>query len=167
MRFSVASGTDNSILQLISNSNADIELHTHEIDNHTRPYGVEGLNAIQKSYGPSTVAPHGSAQRWSYIVPANKIARLDLLSLGFFRATAPTSAGEFNVTFWTIPSGGAKVLLQVIASNSSTIGDTKVITISPKIIFEAGDELQMETIDISTGGTVSFFGSAYLSELDA
>lgn len=167
MRFSVASGTDNSLLQAIALSNADIELHTHEIDNNTRPYGIEGLLQVLKSYGPTSQGPHTFTQRWVYTVPSNKVARLDLCTIGFQRWNASTTASQTSVTLIVdAVSVGKRDILHTQTYDSDNL-DPIIQTITPRIILVEGDELEFVTYDDSIGGVVYYWGHAYISQVDA
>jgi len=167
MRFSVASGTDNSLLQLISNSNDDIELHTHETDNNTRPYGIEGLSPIHLQYFGSTVVPHAYTSRGSYTVPANKIARIDLIALSIMRITVPTTNGQVLSDIQITPSGGSTTRLVEVKFIDGLAGGRDALTVAPKMILEVGDEIELFTTDVSIAGTIAYKIGVWLSEIDA
>lgn len=166
MRFSTASGTDNSLLQTIANSNADIELHTHEIDNHTRPYGVEGKVTIQPFFSGTGVAPHGSALRTTYTCPADKIARIDSISLLLWRKTVAGTNGVVEMLASYDNDGSTAVAILNIAIFTNAIGDRAMANISPKIFLDEGDAFHFFTLDLSTTGTIDYRGHAFITEVD-
>lgn len=167
MRFSVASGTDNALLQTITDSNADIELHTHEIDNNTRPYGIEGLEHIQLAYEGFSIAPHSDTVRASYTVPANKIFRVDLLSIQLIRISTPSSIGHSWGSVSITEFGGASVITFKRSLFTLVEGSDIHEAVSPKIILEAGDYIKLHTADFSTIGNVIYQLYMHGVEVDA
>lgn len=167
MRFSVASGTDNSLLQTISNSNDDIELHTHETDNHTRPYGVEGLSSIQREYIGNGIATHGETQRATYTVPANKITRLDYFSLRLSRSTPGSTSGDSYILIDITLSGGSSIRLSTCNVLSNTFGAHAFESGSPKIILVTGDQIEIMSAMGGSGGSFELWAALFLSEVDA
>lgn len=167
MRFSVASGTDNSLLQLIALSNDDIELHTHEIDNNTRPYGAEGLIHRTAGYEAFNVAPHGLTQRSTYVVPANKIARVDIGAIEMLRSAVATALNYAFIRIRYTPDGGSERTLLTLFMETNTIGDRLDRQLANPFIMLEGDEINIETLDSSTGGTIDYHTQISLGEIDA
>lgn len=167
MRFSIASGTDNSLLQLISDSSADVEVHTHEIDNHTRPYGIENLEYDGLISSQAAVAPHARTLRGTYVVPANTTGRVDLMHISYIRKTVASAVGLITIETVINILGGVEVNVLKSFMLDNTVGASKVITISPKIILLATDEIKHYTTDLSTGGTIDFQINTVSLEVDA
>ena len=140
MRFSVASGTDNSLLQLIAND--------------TEPYGIGGLLPIQRHFATAT-GPHALTERLTYTVPADRIARLDFMQLSLLLSTIATVTALPTAEVRIIPSGGAfTILMSARIVSIGVVGDKSDNVSSPKIILEAGDE-----INIFTSGPAMWFVS--------
>jgi len=160
MRFSVASGTDNSLLQTIANQ-------TLNVNQYLRPYGIVGIALQLPQYQGTGIAPHVAVERWTYTVPANKIARVDMISLSQTRVNASTTIGNSSLTLNIAPGGINSVRLLKNMMRTQAIGDTRRIDISPKIILSATDRIYGYTEDTSLGGGVSYLASVVISEIDA
>lgn len=167
MRFSVASGTDNSLLQLIVNANVANELHNHQIELYVKPYGIEGLNPVQAGPNLTDIAPHGLTVRATYTVPANKITRIDLIDIMALRKTVAGTVGIIEVMCTLDIGGGGAIhcLRQMMLDNN--VGASIQDSISPKIIMEAGDTIALRSSDLSATGTADYRMAYVLSELDA
>lgn len=153
MRFSVASGTDNSLLQLIAND--------------TEPYGIGGLTHISIE-DFILRGPHVDQAWATYTVPANRIARLDHFEITLLRQTVAAPVGLASAYIRIQPFGaGVRTLSRSFIDGVNAIGDRASVFGSPKIIFEEGDIVSIRSLDVSTGGTIYYNNKFSVSELDA
>lgn len=113
------------------------------------------------------VAPHGGTSRFSYVVPANKKAFLEMASLAIIRNTAATGAGLTSAAISYVPSGGAQqdmLYAQFINLNqgaSDKNGLAQMGELGP------GDGVSSFTTDGSTGGTNQYNIATKIQEFDA
>lgn len=153
MRFSVASGTDNALLQIIADN--------------TEPFAFPGFLQVLRAYGPTGLAPHGVTQRWTYTVPVNKIARVDLVDMGLHRQSSSTTLGNHYCRIVVTPNGESDSPIMSLHEQEGSPEKVTTKSASPKIILLAGDEIEYQTGDSGVGGSVFHWGHAFISEFDA
>jgi hypothetical protein len=133
---------------------------------------------IQAAYVGFNVAPHSTTQRQVYVVPAGKHA----LVLGCFahlrRRTAASTADQARIeTVWYVNGSGN--LYQVNGSvavagvswgyatlypSKNAVDDQVVERYESPLWLPSGVSFTIQTIDLSTGGTVDYIASAMILE---
>lgn len=152
MRFSVASGTDNAALRSIR----DIG----------RVYGFVGFQVVRQFFGVSTLGPHGTTQRLAYTVPADKLARVEMLVMDCARITTGSPNGVSEWQMFHTPDGGAASRFARVGHVLAAAGDSWEKTLYPGIRMVEGDALDLSSFDSGSAGTVNFSCSWVISEVD-
>lgn len=114
-----------------------------------------------------STAPHADTVRWTYTVPANRFAIVELLHLKNKRDTAAAPAGSLsNYVGYTVSGGTEQVLINtqhfaaaVDAGDSATWGS--------EMRLATGDRLRGRTSDTSTGGASFYYNIMKATEYDA
>jgi len=127
-----------------------------------QPWYQPNFTTSNKAYAQGTVAPHGWTTRWTYTVPASRIAIVRSASAFAQRDGAPTTAGVVN----------AIVTNNNIAEScragyvSATVGATDSKPVGEGSVLVAGDQFTGQTLDLSTGGTNAFIVTANIMVFD-
>src|SRR5574341_10171 len=128
-----------------------------------RPQPID-RNSIARvqNYDATAVAPHGLTTRWTYTVPTGKKAAVRSLWVAFIRQAVAAPAGEV----WAIIGSGAGEPIWLF-QNDNTAGATKSAAIGNAFELVAGETINGQTADASTGGNHRYSITAYLLEFDA
>lgn len=116
-------------------------------------------------YSGAAVAPHGLTTRWTYTVPAGRFCIVELMRVFLLRETvaAPAAVAAALVTY--TPSGGAAGFICNAQLLDNTVGAKEKENWGSELRLQAGDVLQGQTVDGSTGGTLrlhaNFVGTEY------
>lgn len=114
--------------------------------------------AVFQSYF-AALAPTASTQRWTYTVPAAKLAQIDLLWSSIVRLVVASALAINEQWVLFTPSGGAASLIADLFLASNTGGaQVQQYTPQPLTLF-AGDTIALRNQNTDTGGQSSF-GSA-------
>jgi len=119
---------------------------------YDRQAGVHRLEVGTESGG------HVLTQRWSYTVPAQFHAMLELAYLHVMRYSATSQPGE---ALMQIHVGGTTLLDVRIMGGAE--GVTKQASMDGPMWLPGGTTLTCRTRDLSTGGSVVFIGVAHLT----
>jgi hypothetical protein len=111
------------------------------------------------------VAPHAFTQRWSYTVPAGRMALLAFFECGVWRAGAPTTAGRARAQVLIVRGVANVVAIAQITPVSTQNMDS--FSSAPLMVLTDGWTVYGYTEDTSTGGTVNYAVSALIQEFDA
>lgn len=120
-----------------------------------------------RAWNAVNLAPHTSTQRWTYTVPAGKKAQLELVQVKVMRATAPTTPGYAYANIRFTPSGGSVDTLIQATIRTGTVGDTDQTVLGVCGVLQAGDTIEANSADGSTGGTIDYFATLKITEFDA
>ena len=126
-------------------------------------------NPTAKSFGffTSGVAPHTATTRWTYTVPANRKFVVGLIQNLVIRLSVATTAGETAAYNQYTPNGGGMVTT-LVAINYGNAASNGMNTVgSSGQVINAGDVINGQTYDTSTGGTNTFGTSLVGTEGDA
>lgn len=115
-------------------------------------------------YIGSGVSPHSATVRYSYTVPAGRMAVLESAFVETTRATAPTTAGQARCYVVITRNGESSLIILEATIFSSTVGVTEWATLGTPITLVGGDAVTLRTIDTSTGGTCNYTGSVMISQ---
>lgn len=123
--------------------------------------------ARANSFASVGIAPHADVVRWTYTVPTGKKFNLQMFASLVQRATAAAPVGTaYNILRYT-PSGGAVGGLIEAVNTSNTVGAGTSMAGGSAMIMLAGDVIDCDTADASTGGTQAYLGSMQGLEFDA
>lgn len=114
----------------------------------------------------ANVAPHGLTLRATYTVPGNKKAWLDSIWTHIVRsaAAAPSQVALIRVTETTSFSG-AQVAFFNYFTSGAVLGTQSAILANDGFLA-SGDNIQVSTIDGSTGGSCDYDFSVKYTEFD-
>lgn len=108
---------------------------------------------VANSYTAGAVGPHANTSRFTYTVPAGRIARVQLLYALSLRDAAPGAAGQGFARFTFAPAGGGATLLMGALVQSITVGDQQSLAWGNDLWLFAGDVIDALTSDNSVGGS--------------
>jgi len=128
-------------------------------------YDRNPADASQDYYG--SLSPHVVTTRWSYTVPSGKKAWVQIATIFCMRRTAATTMGEVYVFLVIVPSGGSLKRLMIACFVDNTVWVKDKAYGGVGILLRAGDAVNANTADSSTGGTVDYYCGAKITEFDA
>ena len=117
-----------------------------------QPWYQTNFAAKISNYSAADVAPHADTTRWTYTVPASRLAIVTHLLMQFYRKTAATTVN--TTTIYVI--GPSNLILSLIQSYDNNVGSQSHNIIGQSMILTAGQSLAAHTYDQSTGGTHDF-----------
>lgn len=117
------------------------------------------------SYAAAAVGPHGNTNRWTYTVPAGKVAIVEQLLSILIRDTATATPANAVAFVNYTPNGLTAV--QVVRATQNTLGVVGQMDKDRANVFsmQAGDVLAAQTLDGSTGGAYTYTIEATIREL--
>jgi len=127
------------------------------------PWYQPNFTTSNQSYAGWDVAPHNETVRWTYTVPAGKIAQVMCANVMIMRISAPTSAGD-AYAFITVQDTAR---FCYVWEKTSATGIARYESIGVGAILRAGQTLKGYTRDASTGGTYLYGVFANIMEFDA
>lgn len=116
-------------------------------------------------YMSGQIAPHASALRINYTVPAGKMAIIGGAIATMMRGVAATSVAEWAIQLGVTYSTGNLMIVELY-SLSNAIGAFGQSVSSGQIILPSNSVVTGYTWDLSTGGTVRYTISLDLNEFD-
>lgn len=132
----------------------------------TLPWYDRNAEEIFKSYEASGVAPHTQATRWTYTVPDQKKACVELMLVSVDRETATTVLGTAQASIYYQTKDGVTGNLTLVSIISDTVGEKERQVLGLSVMLLEGDTIQGLTVDNSTGGTVGYIVNAKITEFD-
>jgi len=130
-------------------SKLDVALSTKA---RLQPWYQTNFTTDNKRYGSGSVAPHALTNRWTYTVPADRIARIMGSYCMLMRDSAPTSA-SYAVSAILVASA---VYLPYLVEITSATYVPRLMGYSESAIVRAGETIVGQTADVSVGGTYSY-----------
>lgn len=123
----------------------------------TRPVDYQGIN----------IAPHAQTTRATYTVPTAKKGHIGLVGFTVVRSAAAAPVGLLNAllqifTAQFVASKPCNILMLL-----NNVGDSQSFNLAPSLVLLTGDRFDILTNDASTGGTVTYYLGATISEYDA
>lgn len=115
----------------------------------------------------SAVGPHAETVRISYTVPSNRKARIAFAQCIISRVTAaaPVGLAESFVAIAPNGLGNRHAAEAFLATNG--VGDRDRLDFHGDEVLNSADKWQHETVDTSTGGTVTYISTSLIDEYDA
>jgi hypothetical protein len=115
---------------------------------------------IQRSvYSAANLAPHSLTERWSYTVPASRIAIIAHTHLAIMRYTAPTAASGARA--WIEPA-----FIDLVYEITANVGVMNRGVMGQSSVLVAGEVCKSKTADDSTNGSYNYYTSASLMVFD-
>ena len=115
----------------------------------------------------ATVTPHGGTVRFTTTVAAGKKLFLEVGHCSLSRQTAATVVGTFDAVIY-ITTGGNSPRYVYVASKDNTVQPAPTTaTITGTTTLYAGEVLESQTSDGSTGGSVAFIIQYKATSFDA
>jgi hypothetical protein len=127
-----------------------------------QPWYQPNFTRSNPSYFGAGIAPHAVTTRWTYTVPANRIAKL---MSGFAmqeRYQAATTPGVSEAILY----GPQNVPIIYLVENTAVVGVEHYNLIPESAIAIAGDTFIARTSDASTGGSYLYWIGANIMEFD-
>jgi len=113
------------------------------------------------------VSPHAVTTRLTYTVPAGKKAMVEVMQVRVRRASAATTVGLAGAYVMLTPSGGVIKEILDTGINDNTVNARDNNALGGTMVLCTGDQLDLKTYDLSTGGTCDYFVCYKLTEFDA
>lgn len=157
-------------VEVIQDTPADLKAAVHGLDGSTQRQIVVDTSGrlvatdvrerspttITRSYSVASVAPHGATSRWTYTVPAGKLALVSALLTHVARDGATSTPGIAQGYIQLVASGGSGVYVLLGSIISGTLGVQDHMALGQSLWLRAGDNMQGVTSDGSTGGTMFY-----------
>jgi len=109
-----------------------------------------------------TVGPHTVTTRATYTVPAGKKAFVAATHCEMRRITAASSLGTAYIYFTWAATNGI-----VVSFSNNTVGAEVRDGLQIGSVLFTGQSLLIRTMDDSTGGTITYGGTAIITEFSA
>lgn len=119
------------------------------------------------SFATGAIAPHGSTTRSSYTVPANRNAMYEYGTAWIARITAAGVPLLYEAFIFQTLSGGSNAICPDCRSLSNVVLNEVLVNATPQAVLLAGQSLNTGDLDLSAGGTCSFFAAFKYTEYDA
>jgi hypothetical protein len=130
------------------------------------PYDRNPVGKVTEFVGLA-IAPVGNTTRFTYTVTAGKKAFLGILTAGSTRVTAAAPVARADaIVNWLPASGGGAAILRIF-NESNALAAQSYAAMAPSLTLLAGDIIQGQTADNSTGGTMDFTITCATAEFDA
>lgn len=131
--------------------------------NSLKPYYDRNPLTVGIAYDAGAVAPHSQTQRAIYTVPASRKAKVSSSFCHIMRVTAAAPASYTDIRI----KDGSGRLTNFCKLRSNGVGDKDSMFKGNEIELLAGQTIEIDTEDYSTGGTVDYLASIFLTEFDA
>ena len=127
-------------------------------------YDRNPITSVQQ-YEAAGIAPHALTTRWTYTTPSGKKAYVENAAAFVFRETAPGAAGRAGCYVQVVATNASQ--LAIGEEISTAVGVSVGRTSGQNATLLAGNVCRCQTVDLSTGGTYLYRGTAKLTEFDA
>lgn len=160
----LSSDSEKGLLRSIGDTGASPSTLTGKtlIKTASPPWYQPNFTTAQQSYSTLAIAPHNQTQRWTYTVPASRIAKIMSAQCGVVRDGATANPG-FAASFITI-AGNVSLIAPI---GVGTLGASFVTSIGEGPMLPTGTTIIGYTIDLSTLGTCYLACLANLMIFDA
>ena len=116
--------------------------------------------------GTGAIGPHANTQRFSYTVPAGKLAYVENMFAWAGRATAPTVTGDIAAFHQFVTTDTTSGVQWYDLINSAPVGTKTSAILTSSGMLGPGDIARAYTSDASTGGTVNYILNAKYTVFD-
>lgn len=113
-------------------------------------YDRNPLSIVRSYLNP--LANSAATTRWTYTVPANRKAYVELAQLCIFKAAVNTAFTSARCVLNYVPFGGSNTELMVCYLYTNVVGDTNSNAIGQSMLLGEGDVLTFQTTVICTAG---------------
>lgn len=122
-------------------------------------------NSLEKGFAiqGNGDAPHSTLVRGSYTVPTGKKAFVSGLDIMVERHTAATAASRSQCV---ARRGSVEMCKCLLWGATNNAGDRMAKTVGTSFIALEGTTIDVITNDVSTGGTVNYYGTVVIMEFD-
>jgi len=136
----------------------------HEIEWYDRNPEV-----IIRSYNADALAPHINTLRWTYTVPPDRMAFVELLDIVLVRIAVAAPVGRVDASIWGWPPGAAPVPVTLLCGIlfENTAGAHVERNVGHTMVLLEGYRVTCQTLDESTGGTICYRANMKATEFDA
>jgi hypothetical protein len=110
------------------------------------------------------IAPHAQTNRFTYTVPANRLALIHYAAVHVGRATAATTASNCGGFVYLTNPGGTVFRILHVEFIDNTLQNWRSQVISTNTIIPEGWSVKADTFDNSTGGTITYLISCGITE---
>jgi len=104
----------------------------------------------------SNPGPHGETTRVTVTVAAGKKHSVEVMGLQLIRDTAPSATVFSAVRAYITPSGGTSTKFVELDLFSTVVNTTNTFYVPPPITLYPADVMIYNTVDSSTGGTITY-----------
>ena len=125
-----------------------------------QPWYQPNFTTSNQSYATSGVAPHGETTRWTYTVPAARIAQVMSINVQIVRDAAATTVGLCYA--YIRVAAASNIAFPYMKNNTLDAGRSATTGVSA--MLTAGQTLVAVDADGSTGGTIAYFEDANIME---
>lgn len=115
----------------------------------------------------TNVGPHGATTRWTYTVPANRLALVTVVNINLMRIVAATTLGQATALIEATINGTATTLARVVNYLTAVQTTSLIGAYGQNSLLAASDKLAAVTSDGSVGGQNNYMISAEVIEFDA
>lgn len=130
-------------------------------------YYDRNATSKQSSYVGGPLAPHSVTTRWTYTVPAGKKAYVESCYVDIIRGSAATSGPSCKAFIRVTTSDSTIGTLCATGGEFNTLNALISQTVSNVGLLAAGDLVQSDSYDNSTGGTLYIVMTAKYTQFDA
>jgi hypothetical protein len=127
-----------------------------------QPWYQPNFTTADKSASSAAIAPHTYTSRWSYTVPAGRIAIVASMMQEMMRDSAPSTAARATMRIYNT----AVTYFLRCDEITATVGVPQLRNQGWSIVLLAGDVLTADSQDLSTGGTYLMTSSTNLMVFD-
>jgi len=125
-------------------------------------------NAVGKNaeYYATSVTAHGTAERFSYTVPTDKLFMLGQVYMGFCVDTALDSSSRVQMIMRTTLNDVTKMGIVLFSEDAAAVGVKQLKSAAGGAVMQVGARVTADTNIAGTGGTVSLVESYLGTEFD-
>ena len=133
-----------------------------------QPWYQPNSNVVNEIYSAGSIAPHANTTRWTYTVPANRIAIVQSAYCQLRRDSATATFGDAFASIRINDPTDMTTLMQLmrIDDYQGAQNAGQILVLGTCAILTAGQKLEGRDGDGSTGGTYTYIESANILEFD-
>lgn len=129
-------------------------------------YYDRGASNQTIEYQGNSISPHSSTLRATYTVPDGRKAIVDSVFMLITRGEVATAFGRTRMTVFYTPSGGSPIPIACVQNEANSYNYTVHQTFTGLGVLQAGDTLDIYTLDESTGGKCHYWACAKIYEFE-
>ncbi len=115
------------------------------------------------------LAPHALTNRATYSPPTGRVAKVESVLLDIYRVTAAAPVGEWlaQARLFRSAAPSGTWFIGTARSITNGVGDARHDNVFNGPMLRFNDVLDLDTSDLSTGGTVNYRLGSIITEADA